>query len=286
MGPILAIVSGINISEPQPTLYVTKNFGTPVVEGFLENTFFDPVPFNNSVLYERAGKLLGSDVTLSSSIVTGERSTKRGFLLSLKNDKTGAQTTVVAKRLLVTAPPSLNNLAFLSLDDQEKAVFETWSFGSVYTAVLKTNLIPDNTSLAFTGLLTSSSSIAPGQFSFSANWNGVSGYYWLILFSESTWTAEQATAAILAEMENLYDAGTFSPTSGTEPRSSIAQISDHSSARWGQSVAQLKAGFIQDLYALQGHKNTWYTGGLWCPDYSSNVWAFTDTVLPKLLKGI
>ena len=71
----------------------------------------------------------------------------------------------------------------------------------------------------------------------------------------------------------------------------MVSISNHSQVTWGQSVEQVRDGFLTDLYALQGYRDTWYTGGLWCPDYSSNVWAFTrnaesprnDTVLLKYL---
>ncbi len=60
MAPILAVVSGTDINTPNPTLFVVKNFGSPVVEGFLDNTFFDPVPFNNSLLYGKIERLLGT----------------------------------------------------------------------------------------------------------------------------------------------------------------------------------------------------------------------------------
>lgn len=73
---------------------------------------------------------------------------------------------------------------------------------------------------------------------------------------------------------------------GPRPRSAVVAVANHSTAPWGQSAEQVQAGFVTDLYALQGHRHTWKTGGLWCSDYSSNVWAFTDTVLPRLVVGI
>ncbi|KUJ08090.1 uncharacterized protein LY89DRAFT_659797 [Mollisia scopiformis] len=283
MAPVLAVVSGQSISTTNPTLFVVKNFGTPVVEGFLNNTFFDPVPFNNSLLYGDAERLLGESVVLTSTVIEANRS-DHGVRLVIENLQTGKRTLVFAKRLLVASQPSIENLAVLGLDKQETAVFSTWSYGTVYTAVLKTNLIPDNTSVAFVTPANSTSAQKP--YSFGITWNGAPGYFWIIFGSEESFTEVEASEAIVAEMKVLYNGGAFPPIGSSTPSSEVVAISNHSSVTWGQSVAQLEAGFVQDLYALQGHKSTWYTGGLWCPDYSSNVWAFTDTVLPKLLDGI
>lgn len=282
MAPILLIVSGQNINSSDPTLYVVKNFGTPVVEGFLNNTFFDPLPFNNSLLYGDAAELLGNDVVLTSTVVEATRS-NFGISLVVENFQTGARTLVSAKRLLVASQPSIQNLAVFGLDAQEKAVFNTWSYATVYTAVLKTNLIPDSTSVSF---ITPANSTNANPYSFTITWNGASGYFWLVFGSSVNLSEDEAKEAIVAQMTTVYDSGQFPPIGSSTPISEVVAISNHSQVEWGQSVEQLKAGFIHDLYALQGHKDTWYTGGLWCPDYSSNVWAFTDTILPKLLKDI
>ncbi|KAI5365419.1 putative FAD/NAD(P)-binding domain superfamily [Septoria linicola] len=63
-------------------------------------------------------------------------------------------------------------------------------------------------------------------------------------------------------------------------------LADHTSVCWRLPVEELKAGFMQNLYALQGHRSTWYTGSLWATDFSSNVWAFTDTVLERMVKEL
>lgn len=283
MEPIIFVVSGQSVESTNPTLYVVKNFGTPVVEGFFNNTFFDPVPFNNSLLYGDAERLLGSDVALTSTVVEANRSNS-GVQLIVENSQTGARTLVKAKRLLVSVPPSLENLAVFGLDEQETAVFRTWSYGTVYTAVLKTNLVPANTSLAF--VTPANSTTAPQPYSFGVTWNGSPDYFWLIFGSQEPLTEAEVEEAILAQMQTVADGGSFPPIGSSTPSSEIVAISNHSSITWGQSVEQLQAGFIEELYSLQGHQNTWYTGGLWCPDYSSNVWAFTDTVLPKLLDDI
>ena len=239
------------------------------------------MPFNNSLIYEAAGRLLGDDVVLNSMVVQADRSGPGpGVKVVVENLKTGERMVVVTRRLLIASPPSIDNLAVLGLDKKEKAVFDTWAFITIYTAVVKTNLIPDETSVSFTGLINST-------YSFGLMWNGVPGYFWVVFFSAKSLSKEGASQVMLAEMARLYEGGEFVPGDGSGvPRSEVVSISNHSQVTWGQSVEQIRGGFLQDLYALQGRRHTWYTGGLWCPDYSSNAWAFTDTVLPGLLRGL
>lgn len=283
MGSVLGFVSGQDIASTNPTLFTVKNFGTPVVECFLNNSCFDPLPFNNSLLYGRAATLLGSDVLYQSTITEANR-TDNGVSVLVEDLQTGAQTLVSAKTILIASQASIANLAGFDLDEQETDVFSAWAYGTQYTATLQTNLIPDNTSVSF---VTPANSTDTQPYSFSITWNGQSGLFWLIFgTSDNSMDEDEAKAAIVAEMLSMYNAGSLSPPGNSTPIAEVVAISNHSSVVWGETVEQLQAGFIQDLYALQGHRSTWYTGGLWCPDYSSNVWAFTDTVLPKLLAGI
>ena len=283
MAPILAVVSGIDINTPFPTMYVVKNFGSPVVLGFLNNTFFDPLPFNNSLLYEKAGHLLGDDVKLTSTVVEAVRS-NNGVRLTVEDHRTGARTLVLAKRLLVASEPSVSNLAVLGLDKQEEAVFSQWAYGPFFTAVLKTNLIPDNTSVSLMAPANSTTGAKP--YGLNIVWNGVSGYFWILFGPGETLNGDEAKEAILAQMKILAGSGDFPPIGSNIASSEVVSISNHSGVSWGFSAQQYKAGIVHDLYALQGHKDTWYTGGSWCPDYSSNVWAFTDTILPKLCEAM
>ena len=53
------------------------------------------------------------------------------------------------------------------------------------------------------------------------------------------------------------------------------------------SADEIKKGFYSKLYALQGQRNTYWTGAAWRVQDSSEIWKYTDTqVLPKLLAGL
>jgi hypothetical protein len=99
-------------------------------------------------------------------------------------------------------------------------------------------------------------------------------------------TADQIEDPIEAYMATLANGGALPPVDGGAPSSHVVAMADHSGLGWNQTAEVLKEGFMQKLYGLQGYRGTWYTGGLWCPDFSSNVWAFTDTILPKIVEEL
>jgi hypothetical protein len=77
---------------------------------------------------------------------------------------------VLAKRLIVTPRPSIDKLKALEFDDREKEIFGTFGNGTVYTAVLKTNLIPDNTTISFT--IPANSTGSPRTYRYGLTWYG------------------------------------------------------------------------------------------------------------------
>lgn len=50
------------------------------------------------------------------------------------------------------------------------------------------------------------------------------------------------------------------------------------------SAEAITEGFIQDLYGLQGHRSTWYTGAGWSVQYTTILWAYNEVLFTKLLE--
>jgi hypothetical protein len=284
MEPLVNLIAGVDGRPDELALYTIMNFPETIPQGFLDNTFFDPLPLNLSILYGRAQDLLSTDLYLQSNILSANRSDGGASLLVQSVD--GAKTLFKAKTLLVSAQPSLKNLAGLNLDEHELSIFSTWSPSASFASVVKTNIVPENTTFFF---VPDSAAGAALPYNFQIYWMGVPNYYRVLFNSQRipSYTPAEAQAAILAGFQKVADAGTFGQTTdGQEAYSEIAAFADHSTVKYNQTVEMLKDGFMQDLYGLQGYMGTWYTGDLWCPDYSSQVWAFTDTVLPKLVASL
>ncbi|KAF8215744.1 hypothetical protein K438DRAFT_1748656 [Mycena galopus ATCC 62051] len=276
MYPIYDLIDGGG-SPNETTLYVMMNFNQPVIAGYLDGTMFDPLPFNNSILYGRAQELLGADVFFSTQVVNATR-TDAGVSVLVQDDA-GTTMLITAPRLLVSFSPTAANLAPLAPSAAETAVFSTFATSVLWVGVVRSNFIPDNTSVTF----------IPGAdappYSVSIIWSGTPGLS-EIFFGGAGYTEDEAKQALLDAFQTLVTAGTFAPPAGEEPSAEIVAFIDHTGVGFDQSVELLQQGLIQDMYSLQGQTSTWWTGVLWCPGYSSNVWAFTDTVLPKLLEGL
>ena len=44
-----------------------------------------------------------------------------------------------------------------------------------------------------------------------------------------------------------------------------------------------RAGFVQDLYALQGQRSTWWTGAAFASHFQTIIWEYNEVLLPKML---
>jgi hypothetical protein len=246
----------------------------------LSGTLFRPVD-NNGVLYECALQLLESDVLLSSTVEDAKR-TGNGVKLSIKQGDT--RYIIRARRVLYTAGPSLDNLAPFHPDKKETATFSKWIKGAEFVGILKAPCLPENYSITYlpsAAVPADQLAIKDWPYSLRLDSTGPTGQglFRTIFGANYTVSPDTFTKIVLQSIKNTQEAGTVASDCNAE----FKALSDHSRPGWPQSAEQLRAGFVQDLYALQGYKGMWYTGYAWGAQYSSTVWALTDTVLEKLL---
>lgn len=285
--PRIMAISNVGVGGIKSTLtqYVIKAFGAPITRSVAAGSLFGPVG-SNSLLYQKAYDLLKEDVLLHSYVQEAERSNS-GVRLVVQNKE--GKWLIKAKRILFTPPPSLDILKPFDVDKREKEVFKTWTDTWSFIGVAKIPCIPENYSINYfspAAVPADHTAIRDANFTLRFDSTGPTGLgLFRILFATNyTITEKEAKIGIARKVQDLVTAGTLNYTG--ECKTEYRAFADHNSVLWKQTREQLKSGFVQKLNALQGHRSTWYTGGLWCSDYSSNVWVFTDTVLPKLLKGL
>jgi hypothetical protein len=294
--PLFTSISNVGIGsiEEVLTLYVLFAMGIPVTQEFLNSSLFMPANLSNSVLYDRAYDLIQDDVLLQSRATIGERSTT-GVQLVVESTNGTSKKLVKAKRMLFTPPPSVKNLAPFGLEANETAALSTftgtWSFAGVAripaipSGYSVYSYAPDSTPDNYLGIrdwpwtmsLTSAPNIPADEHLFR------------VLFATNySISHADAKKTIASAVQNITTSGTFPPNSMTGGNYTIEFVAfaDHNSILWRQSTSELRAGIVQDIYALQGRNSTWYTGGLWSADYTGDVWAFTDTVLPMLVADL
>lgn len=292
--PLMQVISNIGVGglSNYLTFQVLHAFGHVVTRETLNSSLFVPANHSNSYLYEQAYNLLKEDVLISSEATAVHRTdTGVSLLVSARN---GTRKLIKAKQLLFTPPPSIENLALYGLDANETAALstftKTWSFAAVARIPAITpgtnyywtspEAVPDNQLGIRNGpwalAVTTAPNVPAGEHLFE-----------VLFASNDAYTHDQAKSKITAEIQQAIEAGSVSAGSGgTDCTVEYVAFADHNSILWRQNKTTLQGGIVQDVYKLQGRRSTWFTGGLWSEDYSGNVWAFTDTVVPRILERL
>jgi hypothetical protein len=287
--PRMAAISGMGAGgiEQMLTIDVVQAFGAELTRELLDGRLFVPVG-SNSLLYQRARELLGEDVLLESSIVETERS-DAGVKLVVKTK--GGEVLVKAKQALWTPYPSHDkNLKTFDEDAKEVEVFRDWEASWESVSVLKIPCIPENYSidyLAPTAVPADWLSIRDYPYTLRLDSTGPSGLnLFRALFSANySLTPDEMRSTILDGVQRLVTAGTLNHTGSCEVE--YRAFSEHSGVMWPtQTPEALENGFVQKLFALQGYRSTWWTGRSWTGYYTSSVWAFTETVLQRMIQEL
>ncbi|KAK4184098.1 hypothetical protein QBC35DRAFT_67646 [Podospora australis] len=308
--PFRDFVKKYNLTAGVPGIFATTGFGMHDMMGGLTLWFmrsfnvniarvllgtessFVPVSRRNQEIYDNILTLLGpSDVLLSSTVVSAQRSAskKGGVTLQVRNSKTGKTTKIVAKKILFTPVPSDQNMAPFDLDKEEKKTLSTFDYSASFVGVISHPSLPLNASI-----LNTPSAAQP------ANWPAAvpespyntrfenypnSTYFRVIAVGDQTLTEKKAKKLITDALGKMIKAGTLPKTKPAED-AKFHLFMPHGLVSAYASEKALKGGFIQKLQSLQGPKNTWYTGASWGVHLTTNLWVFTDTVLPKLVASL
>jgi hypothetical protein len=283
--PRIIAISGVGYGGIRHllTFHIMQAFGTSLTRQVLANQLLAPVE-SNSLVYQRALELLRSDVLLEATVQGVER-TSTGARIVVRQ---GTQEyRVHAKRILFTAPPMPGTLAPYGIDQQEKAVFAKLAVAGNFIGVAKIACIPENTSVVYIP----SSAVPDNQVALkdwpyqlrldSTGPTGL-GMFRVVLGANYTLSHAEFEKLVTQGVKRLQDAGTVTGNCSVEFKAS----SDHTRTVWEQSAEELKGGFVQELYALQGRRGMWYSGSVWATPYSSTIWAYTDEVLGKLIADL
>jgi flavin-dependent amine oxidoreductase len=276
LGPeILQVVwqfaHGVGNLLETPTLYVLQNFGLPHVLGLAGGYVFSPA--GNQLLYDRAAAFLGSDVLFSSHVVSSTR-TATGVTAVVQTSK--GRRTIRAKKLLITIPPTVANLAPFDLSANETDVFSQFQDVPYHVGIVRGSSLQDLTNY-YNVDLASSSLLPSTPFVFRLETVGVPGYQTVKVIGEPS-TAKAKDLALGAART------VGSAVSGAPGTPDLAAWGQHKDLQLHVSAEAVAAGFYTKLYALQGGRSTYFTGNAWASDYSPLLWAFTEErVLPFLV---
>ncbi|KAI1084746.1 FAD/NAD(P)-binding domain-containing protein [Whalleya microplaca] len=259
-----------NVFE-QPALYILKVADTSYIQGMINSEALAPATYDTQSVFQKAQEDLGSDALLSSTVSNATRSNTG---ISLVVNTPNGQNLIKASKLLVTAPPKVDNLKPLDLDQRESDIFSKFQSKTFYSVLL------NQTGLA-KGFRYYNAKPTPGD-TYNVPSLPVLQFIWATKDVDTYWAwyscvTELPDATVKANI--IKDFQTLAP--GSSPQ--IVVFSNAGPSGLGVTSDEIKNGFYKDLLSLQGYRNTWYTGSAWVSDHSAGLWNYTNyELVPKL----
>ncbi|KAL3452346.1 FAD/NAD(P)-binding domain-containing protein [Aspergillus insuetus] len=244
-----------------PLLYVIQSFSLSPIDGFLR---VGGIVATNGTreLFRMAARYIGERNILYSSRVTEANRDSTGVEL-LVEGVGGMQTVVRAKQLLITFPPIFANLDGFDSDGDERSVFSELRHNSFYGGVVANTSIPDGVNLVNLNPSNQPGSLPLPPFLYALDYTGI-------------W--EDARRLLLGDLKRMEKAGKV--PGAQEP--TIVALADHTPNNLHVLNEEVRNGFYKRLYALQGHRNTYYTGYTFCTDYSPQLWNYTLSIVDMM----
>ncbi|MGK5683515.1 FAD-dependent oxidoreductase [Actinoplanes sp. URMC 104] len=277
LGSIVPLVfgygQGIGDLLGLPALYAVNLFGQGVAGKLLGGGYVTTAAGNNSLLYERATRHLGDDVLLRTRAVHVERSRSGVRVLTAGP---GGPRLIEARKLLVTIPPLVRNLAAVDLDDVERSLFGRFTAGGYYTAVVRLSGLPagvglDNVAAGTPYQLPP----LPGLYMVAPS--AVPGLYNVKYGSPVPLPDAVVRREIRAGIERVAAAGTYPVRF-----EGFATYAGHTPFELRVGPGDIAAGFYPRLNALQGRNRTYWSGAAWHSHNSARIWIGLESLLPSI----
>ena len=276
VGTISSFNQGIGDLLTTPTIYVIKLFGLSIIQG-IQTGFLATERHDNSEIYQKAQAVLSTAnvLLLSSHVTATQRDSNDGYARLLVSTPSGPKL-VKAKKIMLTIPPTIQNLAHFDLDNTERSLFSQFSTSGYYTALIRNSGIPDNVILENTGAHTLYN-LPPLPGIYGINPTGIPGLHNVLYGSPTSLPSDQVKRDIIEGLHRLKKAGTL-PTTTPE----FVVFSSHSPFEFTAPSSAIKGGFYKKLNGLQGRRHMFYNGAAFHTHDSSMLWQFTEALLPRV----
>jgi hypothetical protein len=256
-----------------PALYAINLIGPGVVRNVLTGSFLTTAARDNSLLYERATAHLGDSALLSSRVVHVDRSSSGVRVLVTTPD---GPCLILARKLVVTAPPLPRTFAGFDLDAAERSVFGQFVSGAYYTGVVRLSGVPDNLALENVAPETPYH-LPPLPGLYGTGPTGIPGLFNVKYGSPTPLPEAQVRRDIRAALERVARAGTH-PLA----YEGLEFFKAHVPFELHVRPEAIAAGFYRRLNALQGRNRTYYSGAAFHSHNSTRIWNGAETLLPRI----
>lgn len=271
-----------------PTVERIRTMGLSLVEQTATG-FLTTAHHNNSEIYSKiqAELLSASSLLLNSEIILTQRQDgSEGIQLVVSTPK--GPKLILAKKLLITIPPKPKLLESFDLSAEETATFSRFIDVGYYTSIVKNTGLPDNLGVFnYNPDTPYNFPVLPAVYNVQTT--PVPGLHLAIYGTPRTnesfpLSDDEVKADIINGIKTLQKAN---PDKFNQTEPEFVVFSSHTPFYLQVSPDDIKDGFYNKLYALQGLKNTYWTGAAFRSQDSSDLWRYSEEeVLPKLLEDL
>lgn len=288
--PLIYETTGLGLGNmtQATTMFELQAFGTYMAQAIVgQLDSYHPASGGNQALYNSIEKDLGDDVLYNSTVLQSLR-TSWGVFLTVQNSVTGQITLITARQLLIAIEPTTQNMAPFDLDDNEKTILSKFTYTREYSGIVNNSAFapPMSYSNMAAGAAPDNYLILPNApFTNTISYLGGDNLFHVIIVGDDTLDEAGAKALMQQNFETLLKADRLAePYNGQQVN--WVSFSIHGPMHARVSVEDVQAGFFQNLYALQGQRSTWWTGGAFSCNFQTTLWEFDETLIPKILANL
>lgn len=280
---------GVGDILANPTVEVFRYWTLYFVHSYL-NGFLMTAHRNASEIASKAEAELSSSssLLLNSEVAHADRGEDgAGIRLVVRTPE--GKKLICAKKLLIAIPPKLDFLAPFDLSDNEKTLFGKYIDVGYYVGIVRNTGFPEDNSISNAAADTEYNfPYLPGPYSFApGELRELQRATYATPQSRKSFPLpdEEVKADILRSVKRLQEQNPGKFVSEGEPE--WVDFRSHAPYFLQAPAEDIKDGFYEKLYALQGLRNTYWTGAAFRAEDSSLIWKFTEEiVLPQLLASL
>lgn len=228
----------------------------------------------NHGIYDKILQDLGSSVLLNSTVIAAQRSEDQSRLI-VQGPK--GNKLIIAKQLLITIPPTYDQLKPIGLDSKETPLIQQFFGRGLYPGIVKISGLPSGVQYVNAGVDTTYNiPVSPAVN--GLNPTTVEGLYSFWISSDGVLSYDDAQSKALASIKSFV--ASIPNITPSEPE--LVTFSSHTPWLVKMGADSIKNGTWKDIYGLQGYRGTWYAGSQFLPS-SVQLWNYTETLIPSIM---
>jgi hypothetical protein len=259
----------------QLTINVMKFFDKSFI-GALTGEYVTTKHHKNDEIYVRAKVELGHDALTSSTVIVANRS-KTGVQLVVKTPS--GKKLIRARKLLISMPTRMGDMKPFGPDEKESKVFSQWQYSAYYVMLVRNTGLPTGHKFLNADPSTIRFNIPQLPAPYQITETRVPGLFFVWYSAPKDMTQFEVQADVTTVIKRLQD----TVDGATKAAPEFVRFNSHTPFKMVVSADSIVDGFYSDLFSLQNHRSTWYTGAAMMSHSQGILWNYTSHLLPELI---